>query len=333
MKRSTMLKAVFAAGLALSALGCGASSPSEDVGTTSSDIVIVTGTSFWGLAGIGLNGTSLDGSELAPRTLVGVSLSGVQAGSCEISTYLNGSVLEEAGGQGRGCRNQSLIGAVFVGTLDDGTQLPLVIESTSADTNPAVADLQYYVVSYETTSGNQPLCGLDGSGNPVSAIALAGEWNYATGTVGAGSHVNTPDAFTFACVGYALADCALVGYEPWNSIQVCQGSGRHQRCTDVSLAPLHQACTRAYRADYCGDGVSYTVNGTPIDVYDGYGYRTATSGWTFEAEWTDNGARCATTLRVPSLGTPPCWSSLQNPSCGSTADFSEGALIMNQDQP
>lgn len=333
MKRSTMLSAVFAAGLVLSGVACGAASPSEDVGTTSSDIVIRFGSAYWGLAGIGLNGTSLDGDQLAPRALLGVSLNNVQVGKCVVSATLNGSVLEEAGRQRHGCTSSNMVGAVFVGMLDNGTQLPLVIDSTSADTDAAVADLQYYVVSYETSTGNQPLCGLDASGNPVQAIALAGEWNYATGTSGGGSHINSASAFTFACVGYALADCALVGYEPWNSIQVCQGSGRHQRCTDVSLAPLHQACTRAYRADYCGNGVSYTVNGTSIDVYDGYGYRTATSGWTFEAEWTDDGARCASILREPSLGTPPCWSSLQNPSCGSAADFSEGALITNQDQP
>ncbi|HEU4408415.1 MAG TPA: ADYC domain-containing protein [Polyangiaceae bacterium] len=29
------------------------------------------------------------------------------------------------------------------------------------------------------------------------------------------------------------------------------------------------ACTRMLRADDCGDGTSYTVNGTTINLYDG----------------------------------------------------------------
>jgi hypothetical protein len=38
-----------------------------------------------------------------------------------------------------------------------------------------------------------------------------------------------------------------------------------------------QTCTRAMRADFCGDGHSYTVNGTIIDLYDRFPYRHETS--------------------------------------------------------
>ena len=47
---------------------------------------------------------------------------------------------------------------------------------------------------------------------------------------------------------------------------------------------------RMIRADYCGDGTSWTVNGRTIDLYDGLGINVDTSAWTFEAEWTPSGA-------------------------------------------
>ena len=46
------------------------------------------------------------------------------------------------------------------------------------------------------------------------------------------------------------------------------------------------------RADYCGNGMSHTRDGTPIDVYDRLGIQqpTETSGMVFEAAWTPDGA-------------------------------------------
>ncbi len=321
------LHTVLAALLVACAGACGPQSPTERVGAQSSAEVIPPGRG-WSLWGIGLNGRSLDGQDLANRGLVGVSLHGVQMGRRTGSAALDGSALRAAGGGGLAGRD--LVGATFIGMLDDSGAISLRIDAAYADSDPHNADVHQYAVSFETASGYLPLCGVDATGTAVRAIPLAGRWDYRTGVAGGGDHMADPDAFTFACEGYVLAKCVELGYKPWDSIRAC--SGGHGRCPVISLADLHQTCTRAFRADYCGDGTSYTVDGTLIDVYDAYGYRTSQPGWPFEAEWTTSGARCAARLRVPSQGTPSCWANLQSATCGASADFS-AALLMNQDSP
>jgi hypothetical protein len=82
-----------------------------------------------------------------------------------------------------------------------------------------------------------------------------------------------------------------MGYEPWRA---------H---AGVNLWDHHQACVRLLRADYCGDGVSYTRNGTPINIYDSLGINPDTEAWAFEASWGRDGARCVSgSWRQPDLG-------------------------------
>jgi hypothetical protein len=108
---------------------------------------------------------------------------------------------------------------------------------------------------------------------------------------------------------------------------MCKGG---KACKKTDLTHLHEACTRALRADYCGDGTSFTADGTTISVADVFGIRIGTAGWPFEAEWTASGARCAARLRIPSLGQPACWSALQQPGCGASSHFQSGTLLMTQ---
>lgn len=103
----------------------------------------------------------------------------------------------------------------------------------------------------------------DGSGQPASlcpggarATALAGTWD-AQGTF----HASTTQ-FSFTCGTGAVEKCVRWGYRPWDSALKSDGT------TIASLAPYHQTCTRAAMADYCGDGRSFTFDGTLIDVYD-----------------------------------------------------------------
>lgn len=330
-----VMKKTLATGLALSALACGSPSADsvEQVGEQSSAIVTSWNSGTWG---IGLNGTSLDAQNLGSRVLLGVSYSGVVIDGHVVTAELAGSALEgaDASNHGRGHRyaGRDFVGATLVGILDNGTSLAVRIDDMDPNADGGAPDVHLYTASYATQDGYQPLCGLDASGNPVRAIALAGRWDYRVGVQGGGSHIDDPGAFTFACQGHALAKCVEFGYVPWDSIRACPATGDHH-CPTTSLADMHQACTRAVRADYCGDGTSYTVDGTLIDVYDAYGYRTASPSLVFEAEWTTAGARCASRLRIPAQGAPACWSSLQEPACGATSDFSAGALLMTQDSP
>lgn len=82
----------------------------------------------------------------------------------------------------------------------------------------------------------------------------------------------------------------------------------------LALRELHQACVRAARADYCGDGRSYTADGTLIDLWDAYGLVSKTSeqqsdpGFSAEAAFGTAGAGCIEKARYaerrPSCGPP-----------------------------
>lgn len=79
------------------------------------------------------------------------------------------------------------------------------------------------------------------------------------------------------------------GYAPWN-----EHDGQ-------SLKDYHQACTRMARADYCGDGVAHTRNGTLIDLWDKLDIQRPDNGLdlAFEAAWTPDGAFSIERTRYP----------------------------------
>lgn len=88
-------------------------------------------------------------------------------------------------------------------------------------------------------------------------LFVSGRWR-ANGSYRAGGQ-------TFSCARGVIAKCVRQwGYKPWRRLST---GGR-----SVSLLPLHLACIRAARADYCGDGVSHTVDGRVVDLFDRYGF-------------------------------------------------------------
>ncbi len=116
------------------------------------------------------------------------------------------------------------------------------------------------------------------------------------GTADGGSWIDDPDAITFACEGYVIAKCVTAGYKPWKRVMTCSpGEG----CEKTDLANHHQACTRALRGDYLGDGTAHTNDGVPINIYDGLGLRIDSDDWTIEAEWDADGAVCINQTRSP----------------------------------
>src|SRR5262249_42702503 len=94
------------------------------------------------------------------------------------------------------------------------------------------------------------------------------------------------------------------------------------------LMPYYQACVRMVRADYCGDGVGHTRNGTPIDIFDHIGIQQdePTPALSFEAAWGPDGAICVRHTRLQSVrptqprGQPcPHRASRIGPSCDEAA--------------
>jgi hypothetical protein len=95
--------------------------------------------------------------------------------------------------------------------------------------------------------------------------------------------------FTWACDNAALAKCDKWGYNPDKKKTETKGGSSK----DQSLEAWHQACTRMVRADYCGDSIAHTRNGTAIDLYDNLGIQTRDGNvGALEADWTPSGARC-----------------------------------------
>lgn len=124
-----------------------------------------------------------------------------------------------------------------------------------------------------------PLCQPDAKG-VSAAFPLQGSW--------------TPDGvhlankrFALTCTSGAISKCIRM-YKPWKGDEQWR---------------LHQACTRAIRADYCGNGSSFTRDGVQVDVYDVTGLERSAhlSHMAFEAAWGEDGATCLRRTRVPDI--------------------------------
>jgi hypothetical protein len=261
------------------------------------------------LNGNTLNGNTLNGNTLNGNTLNGNTLNGVT---------LQGSSITAVASDGTVLSGSQLIGAKFTGQLIDGSAVTLRIDDVEVETTKHPADpIHLYKVAFQRQGDKKwnYVCGVENK-TPVKTIPLAGRWNHDEGVPGGGSRTDEPGTITFACSGYALYKCVELGYQPW----VTYG-GRE-------LSDYHQACTRMIRADYCGDGQSWTVDGTLINVYDNISLQSDTETWPQEAEWTVDGARCLSHQRIQDLPTMPTCS-FERPAqkCANPPQWSKTLLV------
>jgi hypothetical protein len=285
------------------------------------------------LVGRGLNGTLLNGKVLEGHILAAVSLSGVQwNGQLLRDLELEGTTFKGKGIRGGGIHSRTMVGAIFQGTLEDGEPLEVRVDGARLSTDPGMEDVYWYNVAYRADGEWTPLCGTGHDGVVVPALPLAGRWDYRQGAPGGGAYVADEQSFTFACRGYVLAKCVEMGYAPWREVWLTQ-SAPHGHVTRQSLLPWHLACGRLLRADFCGDGTSFTHDGTLINFYDGLGIRVDGDDWPVEAEWDEHGARCLATERLPSGIELPCSADLQTSECGSTAHFGLGTMLISEHAP
>lgn len=178
-------------------------------------------------------------------------------------------------------KGESLIGTVLNATDGQGRLQTFKIADVEVD--PQDHDLYLYTVLHQNPDSPewQNLCQPDSSGT-AKAIPLSGQWDKT------GNYLNNGQ-ITFACTDGVLAKCLRLGYKPW------------QQVNGESLRNYHQACTRMLRADYCGNGIAHTQEGTPIDVYDRLNIQQATpdSAMVFEAAWSPEGAVLLSRTRYP----------------------------------
>ena len=267
--------------------------------------------------GKSLNGTSLNGTALNGKSLNGKSLNGVSLNGKSLNgTSLSGMTLTATnfGGTLNGQAVANWVGTTFTGTMSDATPVTLRIDSKTTLPAPNT-DVSAYGVSYQTTTGWTPLCGVA----TTLAIPVNGTFNYTTGAFTASA-----TSFTFACRATAIAKCVELGYKPWKTV-------------GGTLLQNHMvACTRMLRADFCGDGKSWTVDGTEINIYDGKGIQADAAAWIIEAEWNQNGAirvnKSKETRWALNAGKPPaCYLAKVNTSTtGVLTNFNTGTLLMNE---
>ncbi|MBZ4420325.1 ADYC domain-containing protein [Myxococcus sp. RHSTA-1-4] len=304
-------------------VGCAGGVAEPEASTLQSRVAELASPNGRNLNGRNLNGRNLNGTELG-QPLVSVSFAGVQRASSVdepmSAVWLQGSVFHGFDGP-HALAGMDFLGARFVGNLADGTKVDLRVDGIRPGRGRD-EDVWSYRVSYlDTTDGTwKPACSA-ADGSALGAIPVLGRWNHEQGVTGGGARVDDVTVFTFACEGAAIAKCVRFGYRPWGTT----ADGR-------SLADHHQACTRMVRADFCGDGTSYTKDGNWVNVYDGLGLQADSETWLLEAEWNADGALC---FSSSTRATEPvsCPGKAQLPGCGQRVHFRTGTLLMSEVPP
>jgi hypothetical protein len=295
------------------------------------DVIALVGTNGQDLNGQDLNGQDLNGQDLNGQDLNGQDLNGSLLGTAvklvrTDGAYLGSSRLDGvwlegselvALQRGRVLRGAQLTGAVFRARSNLDRPLPVRISDVAPPDEGD--DVWRYWVEAGVSSGWHPLCN-DPIGQ-LPAIALEGYWDYRRGIPGGGAKRHDPDAFTLACpVTGAIGKCVQAGYKPWAEVD------------GISLDAHHQACVRLMRADYCGNGRSYTSDGTLINLYDGLGIQIDTDDWLVEAEWDARGARCLS-VHLRGLEGVACGERLVREDCGDVESFTRGTLLISEAPP
>ncbi|RKH58804.1 hypothetical protein D7W81_28385 [Corallococcus aberystwythensis] len=259
-------------------------------------------------------GARLHGSERFET--VNIPLGSIEPGTVSAGPACTTSAMMMAGGRLVGIQScaganppvwflegADLVGAVFRAPFE-GRSVKLTIEEVRCHvgiTGPAVpctaqnltngkAFWEYRVTASTEDAQPQPLCPT-GSG-----FALAAPHAWSTG----GELIPNPEYFTFACAaknegtatqpffvgGGVVAKCIDWGYPPWATSYPA-----------TVAMEYHQLCTRMAMADYCGEGRSNTLDGTPLKFMgakdavqlDGGALPATVDGYSLEAVWQVNG--------------------------------------------
>ncbi len=270
--------------------------------------------------GLKFNGNTLNGPNATNSDQMRVtedsSIQEVQViGASFALTTVDGRVLE----------NQDLVGAVFDLSDGSGQQLQVRIADVFADPEAPENGVFLHVFQAQDASGQwQDICGPGPDGH-AAGFPLTGAWSED------GTYQPTAAGFTVTCTSGVIGKCVRMGYKPWESA-----------ADGTSLLPYFQACTRMMRADYCGDGVPHTKNGTTINIYDVLAIQSPdeTPDMAFEAAWGVDGALCLRHTRWPDVASleevvAQCPGKLANRTgaamCSEAAMSKiDQALIMNQ---
>lgn len=251
--------------------------------------------------GFTINGFTINGLTLNNENVSGFTMRRLNLSSGPVTGLtLTGSQFRGTSASGKAMSGLDFVGAVAQLRTDASKNAPpsdyrLRFDNIYLDTQAPGGDVYLYDVSYARSGDTtwQSLCA-DANGAPVAAVPISNYWNEKTG-----DRIDNSNVITFACISGALGKCVRLGYRPWAQVSNCTT----RSCSQVLLNNHHQACTRLIRADYCGNGKSYTLNGTLIELYDALNpqIQKQTMGWNVEARWTAQKAECIDDARHSEL--------------------------------
>lgn len=218
---------------------------------------------------------------------------------------------------GRVLRGQQMQGAIVHVALDGGKVAAVKLASITPD--PQDPDILRHEYQQQDEAGQWV---------PVCQPNFYGEtWGFPIALPE--GHPGREGAITLTCASGAVGKCVRFGYKPW-------ARGPHGE----DLAPYHAACVRMVRADYCGDGVAHTKNGTSIDLYDHIGVqrdedRNNDQEFPLEAGWSPQGAVCLAHTRWSDVATrqdvlKECPQLAQAEACTEERATALGALTFNR---
>lgn len=220
---------------------------------------------------------------------------------------------------GRIVPQEELPGTILA--LGDGTgaQRRIRIDGVERDRQDPAGEIVLYALSEQDPESGEwrNLCRPDPDGRRLG-FPLVGAFT------SGGRYEAVHQGILLTCTGGAEGKCVRFGYKPW-------GLGPD----NVSLAPYFQACVRLVRADYCGDGIGHTRDGTLIDIFDTIGIERdePTPGMSFEAAWGPDGAVCVRRARLPDVLDSATLAALcprLGHSLGEACDEAAPALLYNR---
>jgi ADYC domain-containing protein len=214
-------------------------------------------------------------------------------------------------------QGMELAGAVLTFNID-GKPVRVRIASITPDANRKGVLLHDFRIEGMDT----PLCSPDPDGKRLG-FPLAGRSDPD------GRFLETdPGVFELVCTSGAQGKCVRFGYHPWETT-----------ADGTPMREHYNACVRMVRADYCGDGRSWTRDGTIIDMWDDLGIQKPDTfsdpGFSFEAGWKADGAVCVARTRIPENITLDglkaiCPNLATLPTCNEASARAAGALLFNR---
>ncbi len=251
----------------------------------------------------GLNSAEVNGRTIRELNLDGIAnTSGIKivGFTAPLGVLGNYSLAVEkdelvAKGNGPTLRGLGLIGATILVKEPGTLSLPLPITILGYEKIPSWAengpDVATYALLYPDVGsvlGARNVCNGDLTDVlATAAVVLGGEtYDLPSKTVNPG----LDRWFTIACAGSAAAKMRLLNYGPQSNFD---GAGH------PATVAQRQSVLKMITADYCGNGTSYTANGTPLQYEDAAGTVSfdGTPG-AVESVWTQNGALCLDTTRI-----------------------------------